>query len=46
MDVKSVAEIVKRLSPSTLVVVDGVCSFGAEDLQFDDWGVDFVLTAS
>ena len=37
---------VKKVSPETLIVVDGVCSVGAEKLHFDDWGVDFALTAS
>ena len=46
MDVKAIAALVKSLSPSTLIVVDGVCSFGGESLMFDEWGIDFVLTAS
>ncbi|GAX81461.1 hypothetical protein CEUSTIGMA_g8890.t1 [Chlamydomonas eustigma] len=46
MDVKKVAALVRTLLPSALIVVDGVCSFGAESLFFDDWDVDFVLTAS
>jgi len=45
-DIKSVSEIVQRISPDTLVVVDGVCSVGCEELRFDDWGLDVVLTAS
>ena len=45
-DVAGVAAVVKRVSPGTLVVVDGVCSVGCEDIQFDRWGLDVVLTAS
>lgn len=45
-DVAAISEIVKKVSPETLVVVDGVCSIGVEDLEFDAWGVDFALTAS
>ncbi|KAJ2853753.1 hypothetical protein FB639_006490, partial [Coemansia asiatica] len=45
-DVKGVAELVKKLSPDTLVVVDGVCATAAERLYFDAWGVDVVITAS
>jgi alanine-glyoxylate transaminase/serine-glyoxylate transaminase/serine-pyruvate transaminase len=45
-DVKEVSEIVRSLSPSTLIVVDGVCSIGSEELRMDEWGVDVVLTAS
>lgn len=45
-DVEKIAASVKKISPETLVIVDGVCSIGVEDLQFDKWGVDFALTAS
>ena len=45
-DIKAVSELVKRVSPDTLVVVDGVCSVGCEEIQFDAWGIDVVLTAS
>ncbi|KAK6338312.1 hypothetical protein TWF730_002375 [Orbilia blumenaviensis] len=45
-DPKEVAEVVRRASPGTLVVVDGVCSVGCEEIRFDEWGLDVVLTAS
>lgn len=45
-DIKAVAELVHRVSPDTLIVVDGVCSVGCEEIRFDDWGIDVVLTAS
>lgn len=45
-DVKALVSLVHRVSPETLVVVDGVCSVGSEELHFDDWGLDVVLTAS
>lgn len=45
-DIKAVAELVYRVSPDTLIVVDGVCSVGCEEIRFDDWGIDVVLTAS
>ncbi|KAI9886882.1 MAG: hypothetical protein M1823_001318 [Watsoniomyces obsoletus] len=45
-DVKALAELVHRVSPETLVVVDGVCSVGSEEIKFDEWGLDVVLTAS
>ncbi|PGH19170.1 hypothetical protein AJ80_04250 [Polytolypa hystricis UAMH7299] len=45
-DIKSVAELVRRVSPNTLVVVDGVCSVGCEEIAFDAWDIDVVLTAS
>ncbi|KAG5636870.1 hypothetical protein H0H81_006592 [Sphagnurus paluster] len=43
---KAIAETVKRVSPDTLVVADCVCSVGSEEIRFDDWGLDVVLTAS
>ncbi|PLB35882.1 alanine--glyoxylate transaminase [Aspergillus candidus] len=45
-DIKRVAEVVRRVSPETLVVVDGVCSVGCEEIAFDAWDIDVVLTAS
>ncbi|KAL1886445.1 hypothetical protein Plec18167_000376 [Paecilomyces lecythidis] len=45
-DIKAVAELVRRVSPETLVVVDGVCSVGCEEIAFDEWDLDVVLTAS
>lgn len=45
-DIKAVAALSRRVSPDTLVVVDGVCSVGCEEIRFDDWGLDCVLTAS
>lgn len=45
-DIKAVSELTHRVSPDTLVVVDGVCSVGCEEIRFDDWGIDVVLTAS
>ncbi|KAI9771258.1 MAG: hypothetical protein M1840_002228 [Geoglossum simile] len=45
-DVKGVSELVHRVSPDTLVVVDGVCSVGSEEIRFDEWKLDVVMTAS
>lgn len=45
-EIKSLSEVVHRVSPETLVVVDAVCSVGCEEIQFDEWGLDVVLTAS
>ncbi|ANB14278.1 alanine--glyoxylate transaminase [Sugiyamaella lignohabitans] len=45
-DIKAISEVVHKVSPDTLVVVDGVCSVGVEEIRFDDWGLDFVLSAS
>ncbi|KAK9472402.1 pyridoxal phosphate-dependent transferase [Dipodascopsis tothii] len=44
-DVKAIAETVKAVSPETLIIVDGVCSVACENIEFDAWGLDLVLTA-
>ncbi|KAI8905964.1 pyridoxal phosphate-dependent transferase [Gorgonomyces haynaldii] len=45
-DVKAIAGVVHRVSPSTLIAVDGVCSVAAEEIRMDEWGLDVVMTAS
>lgn len=45
-DVKKYAELIHRVSPDTFVVVDAVCSVGCEELECEQWGIDFALTAS
>ncbi|KAI8058498.1 pyridoxal phosphate-dependent transferase [Syncephalis plumigaleata] len=45
-DIKAVAEVVKRVSPDTLILVDGVCSVAAETIRMDEWGIDIVTSAS
>lgn len=45
-DLKSISELVRRVSPDTLIVVDGVCSVGCEEIAFDDWDLDVVVTAT
>lgn len=42
----AIAALVQRVSPSTLIVMDAVCSVASEEIRFDDWGLDVVLTAS
>lgn len=45
-DVKEIASICTKVSPNTLISVDGVCSLGGENVRFDEWGVDVAMTAS
>ena len=45
-EIKALSQLVHAVSPDTLIVVDGVCSVGSEEICFDDWGLDVVLTAS
>ena len=45
-ELKALSELVHRVSPETLLVVDGVCSVGSEEILFDDWKLDAVVTAS
>lgn len=45
-DLKNIAALVRRVSPETLIIVDGVCSVSCEEIAFDEWDIDVVLTAS
>lgn len=45
-DAKEICAIVKRVSPDTLTVLDGVCAVGSEEIRMEEWGVDVVLAAS
>ncbi|KAL7803239.1 PLP-dependent transferase [Trichoderma afarasin] len=45
-DLKGLVQAVKKVSPETLVIADGVCSVACEEIAFDDWGLDGVITAS
>jgi len=45
-DVKEIAASVRRISPDTLIILDGVCSVASEEIRMDAWGIDVVLTAS
>ncbi|KAH9844830.1 Alanine--glyoxylate aminotransferase 1 [Teratosphaeria destructans] len=45
-EIEGITKLVKKVSPNTLVIVDGVCSVGCEEIKFDEWGIDAVLTAS
>lgn len=43
-DVPTLARLAHQYG--ALCVVDGVCSIAAEELRFDEWGVDVAVTAS
>ncbi|CAD6925382.1 unnamed protein product [Tilletia controversa] len=45
-DAKGLGELVKRVSPESILVLDGVCSLASEEIQMDDWGIDVVISAS
>ncbi|KAJ3115435.1 hypothetical protein HDU96_000671 [Phlyctochytrium bullatum] len=45
-DVKAISEVVRRVSPDTLIALDGVCSVGGEVIQQEEWGLDIVMTGS
>jgi alanine-glyoxylate transaminase/serine-glyoxylate transaminase/serine-pyruvate transaminase len=45
-DAKGLGELVQRVSPETVLVLDGVCSVASEEIRMADWGIDVVLTAS
>ena len=43
---KPISDILQRVSPETLFVVDGVASVACEDTRFDAWNIDIVVTGS
>ncbi|KWU41081.1 PLP-dependent transferase [Rhodotorula sp. JG-1b] len=45
-DAKAIAETVRRVSPDTLIVLDGVCAVASEEIRMDDWQIDVVVGAS
>jgi alanine-glyoxylate transaminase/serine-glyoxylate transaminase/serine-pyruvate transaminase len=45
-ELKALSDLVHRVSPETLLIVDGVCSVGSEEIEFDKWKLDGVITAS
>ncbi|KAG0666308.1 hypothetical protein C6P45_000269 [Maudiozyma exigua] len=46
LDVESIANLVHKVSPDTLIAVDTVCSLGCETIEFDKWGLDICISAS
>ncbi|KAI1476585.1 alanine--glyoxylate aminotransferase [Daldinia eschscholtzii] len=45
-ELQKLSETVQRVSPDTLLIVDGVCSVASEVIDFDAWKLDGVITAS
>ena len=45
-DVQTLAALVRRLTPDTLIVVDAVSSLGCVPMEMDPWDVDVVFTGS
>jgi alanine-glyoxylate transaminase/serine-glyoxylate transaminase/serine-pyruvate transaminase len=45
-DIKNIAEVVRKVSPDTMIALDGVCSVAAEEIRMEEWGLDVVMTAS
>lgn len=43
-DIEKISQMVKQVSPNTLIAVDAVYSAGIEEIQFDNWGIDFTLS--
>lgn len=44
--VKELAQVVHQVSPDTLILVDAVSSLAGDKIEFDAWGLDFLLTSS
>lgn len=45
-ELEQLSALVQKVSPETLLIVDGVCSVAGEDIDFDKWKLDGVISAS
>lgn len=45
-DLESIATVIRTVSPSTLLVTDGITSIGALPFKMDEWGIDVAITGS
>jgi alanine-glyoxylate transaminase / serine-glyoxylate transaminase / serine-pyruvate transaminase len=45
-ELEKLSALVHKVSPDTLIIVDGVCSVACEEIAFDAWKLDGVVTAS
>lgn len=41
-----ISKLVKTHSPDTLIVLDAVCAVASEEIKFDEWGLDVVISAT
>lgn len=44
--IKELCEVVKEVSPDTIIMVDAVSSLAGTKIEMDAWGIDFLLTSS
>ncbi len=44
--VREIAELVRRISPETIIAVDAVSSLGGDKIEMDAWGIDILFTSS
>jgi alanine-glyoxylate transaminase/serine-glyoxylate transaminase/serine-pyruvate transaminase len=40
------SELIHKHSPDSLIALDAVCSVASEEIRFDDWGLDIVISAT
>lgn len=45
-DVKTLASVIRQITPDTLIAVDAVSSLGCVPLEMDEWELDVVFTGS
>jgi len=43
---QELTQVVREVSPDTLIMVDAVSSLGGVKIEMDAWGIDFLLTSS
>jgi aspartate aminotransferase-like enzyme len=45
-DIRKLREVIDRVSPETLLIVDGISAFGSTPVRVDEWGVDCYVGGS
>lgn len=40
------AKLIRQHSPETLIILDAVCSVASEEIRFDEWDLDMVISAT
>jgi aspartate aminotransferase-like enzyme len=45
-DIQRVRHLIDKINPETLLMVDGISTFGGIEVKFDEWGIDYYVGGS
>lgn len=45
-NIEKVSDVIQEVSPSTILFVDAISSFGGTEIKFDEWKIDVIVTGS